>query len=244
MKIVFILSCLSLLLFSCKKAGDRQCLKSFGAPATLEIPLDSVYQFCLYKNITYHVFQDTLRKVVVKGGTNTVNFVKVSNVDHVLSITNENKCQFLRDFEQKITVEIHYPFLYKFYSETNDSLIFHDTISASQLHIEQSMGGGGVRAHVNVTELVMAASHGVGNFKVSGNAGTADLRVQTDGSGDATALVCPFYLLDQNSTQDLLVNLEGATASIAIKGTGNVIYTGTPDSLNIIQKGDGAVIQK
>lgn len=244
MRLFLVISALFVLAASCKKANERSCFKSFGEPTQLEIPLDSVSQFKLYKNITYHVFQDTLRKLVVKGGANVVEFVRATTEDHILSVTNENKCHFLRDFDNKIEVEIHYPFFYKIYSEANDSLIFHDTVSAEQLYIEQVLGGGGVRLCVNTMQLILTATHGVGGYKVSGQSQYADLRIQTNASGDATQLKCPLFDIDLNSSGNLRVNLDSARASILIRGTGNVIYSGTPDSLIITKNGDGNVIQQ
>ncbi|MBI3134883.1 MAG: DUF2807 domain-containing protein [Bacteroidetes bacterium] len=233
-----------LIVISCKKASQRNCLKSFGDETALEIPLDSVKEFRLYKNITYHVYQDTLRKLVVKGGKNVVPLVAAATDDYVLSIRNENKCNFLRDFDNRIIVEIHYPYYKKFYSETDDSLIFHDTITDYSLHVEQVQGGGAVQLCVKTKYLVMIASNGVGNYTVSGNAQYADLRVQTGSSGDAAKLKCGHFTIDHNSTANLSVNLDSAVASVIIRGTGNVIYTGTPDTLDIQKNGDGAVIQQ
>jgi hypothetical protein len=244
MRLFLIIPVLFLFVISCKKKDERSCLKSFGADTELEFPLDSIKEFRLYKNISYYFFQDTLRKVIVKGGQNVVNFIRLQTADHILSITNENKCHFLRDFDHKIQVEIHYPFYSDIYSETNDSVIFQDTISADQLHVQQVLGGGGIRLCVNTKQLILEATHGVGNYKVTGQAQYADLRIQTNGSGDASGLKCPLFDIDLNSSGNLLVNLDSAKASVLIRGTGNVIYSGTPDSLIITKNGDGAVVQQ
>jgi len=235
---------LVLLFFSCKKAEDKTCFKSYGDPAAIEIPLDSVSEFRLYKNITYHVYQDTMRKLIVKGGENMIKHVLVENDSSILSITNENNCNFLRDFDKKTIVEIHYPFYSKIYSEANDSLIFMNTIVADLLYIEQAQGGAGVRIDVDVNHIVMLASLGVANFVISGSTNYADLRVQTNASGDARNLVANHYLVYNNSTGDIYVDLDSADAGVTIKGTGNVIYSGTPDSLNLVKTGDGDLIKE
>lgn len=227
---------------ACKKANERTCFKSHGAAAQIEIPLDSVNHFNLYKNIRYHIYQDTLRKVIIKGGENVIPFIDIAQNGYEVSIQNKNKCNFLRDFDTKILVEIHYPWYDYIYSETNDSLLFKDTVLGDRLYVEQTLGGGGVKLNVNVNKLILVVSHGVGNYSVSGQANFADLRVQTNGSGDARQLQCPDYLLDNNSTADLRVNLNQATAKATIRGTGNILYSGVPDSLETFIKGDGQVI--
>lgn len=238
-----VIACVMLLVISCKKAEDRSCFKSYGEMSELEIPLDSVYEFRLYKNMTYHLYQDSSYKMIVRGGKNVIGHVTTDYTNYTLSVRNENKCHFLRDYDNKIEVEIHYPFYQNmFYSETSDSIIFHDTIVASQIHVELIMGGGVVMLNAHTTELVMNASHGVGSFKVSGTTKFADLRVQTDARGDATGLTAEKMDVYQNSTGDIKVNLESANAFVWMRGTGNVIYSGIPDSLEILDQGDGAVI--
>ena len=68
---------------------------------------DSVQKFELFKGIVYRFYQDTLRKVVIKGGENVVGLVDVKVKDYMVSVHNGNSCNFLRDYEDKITVEIH-----------------------------------------------------------------------------------------------------------------------------------------
>lgn len=244
MKYFFIISLLSLMIFSCKKSSVRSCFKSYGDETQIEYDLDSVDRFKLYKNIRYHIYQDTLRKVIIKGGENVIGLVELEYDSTSLSITNKNKCNFLRDFDNQIVVEIHYPFYKWIYSETDDSLVFKDTIHSNYLYVDQFLGGGKVILNTQADVLVMNASNGVGSYTLGGHADYADLRVQAGASGDATQLTSYSYLLDQNSTGDLKVNLDSAAANIKIKGTGNVIYTGDPDTIILTKTGDGELIEE
>lgn len=232
--------------WSCKKSNERKCYKSYGEDSVKEIALDSVYEFKLYKNLTYHVYQDTQRVIKIYGGKNVIDFVEVnySAADYQLSVHNKNSCNFIRDFDKKIIVEIHYPFFEKIYSETNDSLIFMDTIFANKLYIEQAQGGGGVRLNVITNDIVLIASGGVGTYKLGGQSNYADLRVQIGGFGDAFAFKANNIQIFQNSTADIKVNLENAATNVVIRGTGNVIYKGNPTPLNLDKTGDGNLIQE
>jgi len=229
--------------FSCKKAEDRACFKSYGDVIEKEIPLDSVSEFRLYKNITYHVYQDTLRKLIVRTGDKLVNHIVVENSGNVLSISNTNRCHFLRDYDKKTVVEIHYPFYNVIYSEANDSLIFKNTIVGNYLEVEQNLGGADVVLDVDVNHIVMIASGGVARFVLSGITNYADLRAQTNGSGDASNLKANNVYVYNNSTGDVLVDLDSAEADIHIKGTGDVLYSGAPDSLSLEKTGDGKLIK-
>ncbi|MBK9190301.1 MAG: DUF2807 domain-containing protein [Crocinitomicaceae bacterium] len=244
MKYFLVILSISLLIFSCKKSSERTCFKSYGDDSQIEFALDSVDRFKLYKNIRYHIYQDTLRKVIIKGGKNVISLIELSYNSTALSITNKNKCNFLRDFDNQILVEIHYPFYKWIYSETDDSLVFKDTIQSDYLYVDQFLGGGKVILNTQADVLIMNASNGVGSYTLGGHADYANLRVQAGASGDATQLTSFSYLLDQNSTGDLKVNLDSAAANIAIKGTGNVIYSGDPDTIILTKTGDGELIQE
>lgn len=233
-----------LILVACKKATQRTCLKSNGEESQVEIPLDSVANFMLYKDLNYHIYQDTLRKVIIRGGSNVIPLVDVKNISGELSIQNKNKCNFLRDYDKRIQVEIHYPFYHRIYSETEDSLIFEDTIYSSHLYVDQALGGGNVYLHMVGGTLVLIARNGVGSFDVSGHVNHADLRVQSGASGNARELKSPYYELDHNSTGKLYVNLDSAQALVAIKGTGDVLYSGNPDTIIVNQIGVGEIIKE
>lgn len=234
---------LVVLFFSCKKAEDRTCYKSYGNLIEKEIPLDSVSKFMLYKNITYHIYQDTLRKLIVRTGDNMVNHIAVENDGTVVTIKNENHCNFWRDFDKKTIVEIHYPFYKEIYSEANDSLIFKNTIVGDYLEVEQNLGGAAVLLDVDVYHIVMIASGGVGTYVLSGNTNYADLRVQSNGAGDASQLKSNYLYVYSNTTGDLTVDADSTEFTVDIRGTGNVLYSGTPDSLSYVKSGDGGLIK-
>lgn len=230
--------------FSCKKTKDNSCFKSYGNLSEREVALDSVAEFRLYKNITYHIYQDTLKKVIIHGGEKVIPQINVTNNQSILSITNNNKCNFLRDYDKKITVEIHYPFYQKIYAEADDSVLFENTITSPYLYIQLMQGGGRVQLDVNTEYLTMISDQGVGSYEVSGKTIVADLRVQANGWGDARNLTGKHFILRNNSTGDLVVDLDSALVDVTIKGTGHVIYTGIPDSINLIRTGVGELIQE
>lgn len=242
MKNLIYISCVFFL--SCKKPNERACLKTVGDESTLEYAIDSVSKFLISKNIICHVYQDSLKKIILRGGSNLIGHVDIVKNGDEISINNNNKCNFLRDHEKTIIVEIHYPDYHRFYSETEDSLIFKDTIISPYLYVEQVLGGGFVKLHAQTGKLVMIASNGVGRYEVSGYANHADLRVQTNASGNAENLISPSFELYQNSTGNLTVNIDSALVYVDINGTGDVIYTGTPDSVWIQKTGAGEFIKQ
>ena len=85
-------------------------LKVRGDYAEIEIPLDSVRAFHLNEKVRYRFFQDDQRKAVIKGGENLIQHNEIDNRDNVLYVDNRNKCNFFRNADDIVEVEIHYPF--------------------------------------------------------------------------------------------------------------------------------------
>lgn len=230
--------------FACKKAEEKVCFKPYGETTELSYSLpDNITEFKLYNNINYHIYQDSLQIVKIIGGENLIQHISLNQFENQFEIRNHNKCNFLRNFDKKITVEIHYPNYTRFYSETADSLIFKDTINSNYFYLTQTLGGGYVKLNIAGDKLIMIGSNGVSTYEVSGKVNYADLRLQTDAKGICTNLICPEFEIDQNSTGDLFINGDSAKININMKGTGNVYYSGNPDSIAVKGIGVGQILK-
>lgn len=241
----FLFVVLSLLIFThCKKANERTCFKSSGEDMELTIPIDSVRHFNLFNNIKYRIFQDDQRKVVVRGGGNMIDQIEVAdNGDNVLSIENKNSCDFLRNPEDIVNVDIHYPFYRSFYIDPSDSVVFEDTVTSHYLDIEIRNGGGSVKLDVDVFEVSIVVSHGAGDFTIGGYAERSALKVQNNGGGNATKFNPDYAYIYQNSTADIFCELGNAASLIVVDGTGDVYYIGDPIDIHAEGKGNGKIIQ-
>ncbi len=242
--LIFIISPSFVLTFSsCKKSEDRTCFKSTGEQTSIEIPLDSVHTFKLYKNIKYRIFQDTLRKVIINGGANVVDFIEVENENGTVSMHNKNKCNFLRKSEDFIEVEIHYPYLERFYIEPSDSVIFENTITSDSLIVELREGGGSALLDVDVNFFAINVSYGTADYVLSGQANNAEVKIQNNGFADASQFNAAYIFVYNNSTNDIKIDLDNSDAYVVIEGTGTIYYSGNPTAANLNQTGSGSFIK-
>ena len=240
---IVVISCL-LIFASCKKSEDRSCWKFHGEESSLEIPIvDSVHTWYLNKGIKYRIFQDSSRKIVVKGGKNMLNLVEVKQEGTDLTVNNHNKCNFLRSAKRHVEVEIHYPYVGEFYFEPSDSVIFEGTIVSDTLRIQLAFGGGTMVLDADADYLNVVVSRGTGDYILSGQANHAEVKVQDKGFADATNFTASSLFAYQNSTADLKINTEGAGVLVIIDGTGDVYMKGTPTQLTSVINGSGQLIQ-
>jgi len=243
MKISTILLCLTIFLsFSCEKAKDRRCFKSYGDVIEVEVKIDSVQEFKLFKGVVYKFYQDTLRKVIIKGGTNVVGFIDVKQEDYIVSINNLNLCDLLRDYDDKITVEIHYPHYADIYAEPTEPIVFVDTLKGYSTHIELRNGGESLDLNVDVQKLYLDVTLGTGSINVYGKTSYLKLGTLNLGRINALGLIADDIFIYQNSSTDMTVNLNNANAKVHFSGNGDVRYIGVPSLLEITGESDGEVI--
>ena len=243
MKVVFSFIFLTVFIFaSCKKANERGCLKSTGKLASIEFELDSVQEFRLFKEIVYEFYQDTLRKAIIKGGVNVIEHIEIENVDYVTSINNHNSCKFLRDYDDKITVEIHYPHFASIYAESSENMRFMDTLTGDQTIIELRNGGGNLELNVNVNKLYLDVSFGAGSITVFGETDFLKLSTQNMGRINALGIKSNDMFIYQSSITDMPVNVDNSNVKVHFSGNGDVRYIGVPSSLEITGEGDGEVV--
>ena len=119
--------------FACKKAEDRRCIKSIGEDAVKELSVDQFDRIYLKEHIHYTLVQDTIEKVVIKGGKNLLNFIDVQVIDGRLEIQNENKCSFLRSYDREVEVEIHFKELINIHYEGTETLTNKGTLELGWL---------------------------------------------------------------------------------------------------------------
>ena len=243
MKISTVFLFVMILFFSsCKKSQDRRCFKSYGNIAELEVDIDSIQEFKLYGGIVYNFYQDTLRKLVIRGGENVISFIDVTQENYEVSINNLNSCDFLRDYDDKITVDIHYPHYTSIYAEPTEKMRFVDTLSGNQTKIELRNGGESLDLNVDVNRLFLNVSYGTGIINVYGRTGFLKLATQNLGRINALGIKADNMFIYQNSITDMSVNFDSTNVKIHFNGNGDIRFVGIPNLVEITGNGEGEVI--
>ncbi len=228
---------------ACKKPEDRLCFKSTGEFGEFVIDLDSVRHFDLGENVKYRIFQDSTNRVIIKGGSNLIKHIDISNRDNVLYVRNLNKCKFVRNSPDQVEVEIHYPSMNGFTINMSDSVIFMNQIKTHTFRVLMRDGGGSLVANVDVTKISMIVANGAGDFTLSGKADEAELKIQNNGAANASAFRSEYVFIYQNSTANMFIDLNGSSASILVDGTGNVFYSNEAGNIESEIRGEGQIIK-
>lgn len=94
-------------IFACQEPDICDCLKRSGKPDSVTYFFDDVRLLKINNKFNVFLIQDTVNKAVVSSGANLLELVEIQYSDSVLSITDNNICNFARDYDVEITVNLH-----------------------------------------------------------------------------------------------------------------------------------------
>lgn len=245
MKQLLIVLSVLLFLFSCKKAENRECLKTAGKQTSLEVALPTFNKLRIGAKIEVVLVQGTENKLVVHGRDNLIRHISYDHDEEgYLNLKNHNRCDFLRSYEKnKVKVEVHFVDIREVLFEGTFDLTTSGVINTSQFKLDIRDAGSTAYINLNCDFAEINQGHGYGDFILSGTADNTTIRITSNGFGDASNFKTANQLIViSNTPVSSKINADGAAATVEIEGSGNVIYVGTPQSMNVIRYGTGMLI--
>lgn len=97
---------LAALCASCKKSDERKCFKSLGEVVTETRDLANFNSIDLQGEANLFIKQGPVQAVEVECPENLMNFIQTEVEDTVLTIFDENKCSFLRNYDHEVNVTV------------------------------------------------------------------------------------------------------------------------------------------
>lgn len=220
---------------SCKKENAFDCFKSNGKLVTQTRTVDSFTVIKVYDKIDLNVFQGNELKVEVNAGEHLLSNIRTRVENGVLTIKNSNKCNFVRGYKKRITVNVTVPYVRKIDNEGVGTLKFSGNQDSLFVRAENS---GDIYVSGNFKRL-QTSSHGNGDIYLEGNTdtlyvymfGTNFLR----GQGLRTN---NYVFVETLSIGDCHINASNlGRLECNIWRSGNIYYTGTPGVINDFSDG-------
>ena len=88
----------SVLLFACNSEDANDCLQTSGAIIQQEFEISDFNKILINKDVELIVTQGLEQKVIIETGENLLNDIDVTVVDNILTITDNNDCNWIRDY--------------------------------------------------------------------------------------------------------------------------------------------------
>jgi hypothetical protein len=232
------------LFFSCKKENNP-CFKSRGDTETerRELP-SSIRIVTLENNINLFIVQDSSSYISLEAGENLLDFIDTQVEGNELTISNNNKCNFLRTYKKKINAYLHIADLDSIEMNGSGNLTIADTFYTDHFVFNLSRTTGDVDVVINCKSQSRFNLHN-GASKVTARGISRYNIAYNSGSGwfyfDELSMV--FSQVNSKSSGNCYVG-KSRTMFILLNGSGDIVYSKEPESIEIWEHfGSGRLIK-
>ena len=104
--IYLIVICFFLLLVSCK--NKSACFHSYGSETSFYIETGSFNKLNIDGDFNVNLIKSDQEIIEVIGGENNAQFIRTNNDNNELFITNDNKCNWLRNYDNEIQINVYF----------------------------------------------------------------------------------------------------------------------------------------
>ena len=224
---------------SCEK---NNCLSSGGDIVHEERVLEPFQNIETYNNFEIHLKNDTLHKVEIEAGEKLIPFIETEVENNVLTIKDLNKCDFLKGYDTK-KLYISVDTLKEITVNEASDLYTVDTFKVYSLKVKFLSQLGYCDLIVDAYLFQLQVWYASGDFKVGGNVYSAYLNAESTSFIYAEGLNSTGCRVSTNSMGDCYVKA-GKWMYYEIKDSGNIYYSGTPDTIIVVEhSGSGQFIK-
>jgi hypothetical protein len=205
----------------------------------VERNLDAFKTVIVNDKIDLNIIRGTSYKVEVTAGKNIIGNISTITSDHVLEISNNNKCNFVRGYKKRVVVTITVPVIRKIVNNgvgtvkcTNDLIqdsIFVRAENSGDIHVSGQF------------KLLQTSSHGNGDIYLNGVCDK--LYVYMFGTNflkGENLKVNNYTFIETISLGDCTIKApQGGILDYNLWRSGNIYYSGDPAIINDLSDGSG-----
>ncbi len=221
-KILVISFFLSFIQLGCE--GDA-CLKGSGDFITETRDLNNAYEISLHDNLNLDIYRSNGGTyAIVKGGENVVPFLKTEVSNGLITIKNENKCNFLRSFDKDIKIDLYVDSLTKIIYDGSGNIYMASEFTEEKFEFYSNQGSGTADLFVNCKDLIIENRAAISDIIYIGNASFA--QIYNEGSGwinlcQGSSDYIRHAQVFSSSTGDVVADI-GCRLDYTIAGIGNI----------------------
>lgn len=243
LKIAFFAAVLLMGLSSCKKENMGDCFKPVG-PQTYQLrTLQPFTVVQVEKNVDVVFVPDTAEFVVVSCGQNLIDLIKTDVTDGKLTITNHNKCNWVRKLDTPIKAEVHLRALKELYYKGSGTITNVDTLRNDNLLVDCYDASGNINLVVKNGWNVVAQHTGNADVTLRGIVSANTMFSGGNGFIDCRNLITPQAFVRHSGTGNFYV-FAADSLDVKIELIGDVYYFGHPPVITKTITGTGKLIEQ
>ncbi|MDD4553891.1 MAG: DUF2807 domain-containing protein [Bacteroidales bacterium] len=236
-----------LLLFAGCNKEQGVCLSNTGPIIKQDRNIDSCNQIDIQDHLNLILTDTPPGTITVEGGKNIIGGIKTEVVDGILYLSNENKCNWLRDYGIPINVYVSGEGIWRIVYNSSGNVSTTKTLTYDSLKVEIWGGCGVVDLSVSLVKGMFSLNMGTADLILRGNSDEIYLYAGSYGKFDGISLVTKWAHAVNKSSNDSYIRVESATdpttlLEATILSIGNIYYTGNPQTIKADVRGSGNVI--
>lgn len=229
------------LLASCKKENMGDCFKSAGSVVSETRMLDDFTQLEVEDGVNVYFGFGPSNEAIVETGSNLIDLIDTEVVDGTLYIRNRNTCNWVRNLDIPIRVNLTCKKLDLLISRGFGEIESTDTISQPVFAAEQWEASGTIRLLLNTDEVYLKSHTGPADFVCHGHTNILYAYNSSMGILRLEGVQANGIQVWNRGVGDIYVTTN-YWGNIQIDDIGDVYYTGNPVELNLEINGPGQAI--
>jgi hypothetical protein len=210
-------------------------MKSRGDDVEITLEVEYFNQLTIYDKINVNLIQSDTFKLILKTGAYLADFIDINVENNNLSISDNNKCNWLRTFKKVTEVDVYYKELTSISNFSSGDLVFKNNIK-NNLFYEAFGATGDAHIQIEADSIRVIAETGPHDIYLSGKVDYSYFYHSGFGNFHAYDLSSEIQHSNNSSTGDFYVSPVKVLIA-EIRSLGNIFYSGTP--YEIIFSGDG-----
>jgi len=243
--IVFLLVFITL--FTCDSEDANDCFQTSGIIVQQEVTVDAFTKILVNRDVALILKQGAEIEVIIETGKNLLNDVEAKVVDNKLQLTDNNTCNYVRDFGiTKIYVTA--PNITEIRSSTqydvsSDGVLNYNNLQliSEDFNVPDSFTVGDFRLDVNTSTLRITTNN-ISSFYITGQ--TENLNIgffAGAGRFEGENLIAQNVDVFHRGSNDMIVNPQQSLKG-ELRGTGDLISVKQPPIVDVEQFYTGQLI--
>lgn len=229
-------------MISCNKEDAPDCFQSAGPYTTVKRELETFTSIELNDYVQIELYDTNAHFVEITAPRNLIPDIHTDVSTHQLKIENNNTCNFVRSFKNKITVRIYAPDFANIQNKGTGDITSINTLSCTYFKLENRHAAGTITLQLETDSTLIATHTGVSDCVLRGTSHKTSLFNQGLGIIDARDLISNESYVNNSSINDVYINSNGYMYS-ALYFSGNIYYTGQPGHIDFDRRGTGELIK-
>jgi len=244
-KLIYI--CSVLILFSCDSENANDCFKKTGAIIQQEFVMEAFQSILVNRDIELIIKEGPTQKITLETGKNLINDIDVIVLDGRLILTNNNTCNYVRDYGVT-KVYITSPNITEIRSSTQYDISSDGVLTYPSLTILSENFGDEdtfVSANFNLqidNNFFRVVFNNLSNCFISGKTDNLDVTFASGTSRfEGRDLIAQKVKIWNRGSNDMIINPQQAIRGL-ISGTGDVILVNRPSIIDVEEVYRGRLI--